>query len=111
MTQKVSTDTSIALIHKDIGFIKDSMTKIAETLALMERDFLKRVEFDTFRRELEKKDDIQQVIIDKHTQTISTQELNFTNFKTQVQTWGIIGGVGLTIGTSVITAFIIKLAV
>lgn len=104
MAKQQSTETSIALIHKDIGFIKDSMKKVTETLEIMERDYVKRSEFEPVKN-------AHQLSLDKHAQEISTANVTLTNFITQVKTWGAIGGVGVSILTAVITALIIKAVV
>jgi len=46
-------DIAIALIQKDIGYIKDSMTRLETTLAVFDRNFARKDETDGIKKALE----------------------------------------------------------
>jgi len=52
-TQQNKDVVAIALIQKDIGYIKESMTKIETTLAVFDRNFARKEEMSKLEKTLE----------------------------------------------------------
>ena len=52
--QEQSHDVSIALIQKDIGYIREAITKIDTTLAVYDRNFARKDELKEIEKGIEK---------------------------------------------------------
>lgn len=104
-----SDETSIAILATDVAYIKESVKKIDDTLSLMEKDFVRRSEFDTYKDQQTQFAQDTKLSISSHASAISANEIAMVTLKTQIRTWAILGGVILAVVQSIVTAFIISL--
>ena len=108
MAKKTSPETTVALLAQDIGYIKESVGKIEGTLSNMEKDFVRRSEFETYKVEQSKNSQDTKLSISSQAAAISTNDIAIATLKTQIRIWAIAGGVILATAQSVITAVLIQ---
>lgn len=106
---KVNSQTDIAVLKTDVAYIKDSVMKIDGTLALMEKDFVRRSEFDTYKDQQTQTMQDFKLVSASQSSSISTLDISIATLKTQIRTWAILGGILLAIVQSVVTAVIIQM--
>lgn len=92
-------DVSIAVMARDISYIKESLKKIDTRLEIMDGHYIKRVEVETMKVEADK------VHADLEVR-LRSMELDYAKFQTQVRTWGIVAVMGLGVVQFLIGKFL-----
>lgn len=91
----VPENVSIAVMSRDIEYIKQSIEKIVTRLDIMDKNYLSRVEADTILKEFRKNDE-------SFEGRIRILELESAQFKTSVKIWGSV-----VVGTMALIQFIV----
>ncbi len=106
--KKASPETNIAVLANDVAYIKESVKTINDTLSLMEKDFVRRSEFDSYKDQQTQMAQDTKLALSSHAASISTNDIAIVTLKTQLRIWAVAGGVILAITQSVITAVLIQ---
>lgn len=94
----VTAETQIALLHKDVSFIREIVEKMEKKLELMERNYLTRVEAETLQREGEKvHNDLEFRIA-----TLEISSIDYQKFRSSVKAVAWILGVLWALGLAII---------
>lgn len=98
-TEDKKQDVSIALMSRDIQYIKESLSKIDQRLELIDGHYIKRAEVEAMKIDADK-------LHANQAKEIEQLKLQFAIFKTQVTTWGSIGLIVLGIAQFLISKFL-----
>lgn len=98
MNAPETKEVSIAVMARDIQYIKESILKIDQRLELMDGHYIKRVEVQQMKEEADK-------IHEANSRAIRALELDYATFKSQVKTWGSIAIIAVGVIEFIISRF------